>query len=970
MPLPKITRGFHTSTKSIDLYDKQIRLHYVFNNLNCERKAQKYSAIAKQHFLLSKERRINEKLAKQALADKREWLEFEIYDLLKKETILRDKLNLINCDPGEAFLSFSTKELIQDSFHIEKFFSIVTDAQDRQDFSETEKSLRRWLFDGKAIELCDLSNRESCEKQAEELALHASKCHAIHELYQQTIKRKYDDGNEKLNPKINVETAILEHLLKISIERHEKYCEDKKRILFNRREWQEIRVTDPLKPNVEKICVHLGELFIDSTPFFFESALKEFQKTPTEEDVCSSEEVLLQRWFVDEKVIALWRISNKASCEKQDEHYLQNSLKHERFCKLFENPDRLCKFCGNPVNDEKGLIPINPHIRQCIVRSKEYSERKAAIREIEIAILTHILKISKESYQKYQDIAQKILSNKRETLEIRVRNLQDLNITKESIDFGGRSLDAFAIPYLLKCDPVLDSSGFPDFSSPSLVCDEKQEEWQDPIPLSENETIQLLWKENKEEGKFIWRLVNKIKKTSTWIDVNKDSLLTIRALERVSSEYKKIYLLKCRIVVNRSHNRKLESVSIKFVSKWNSEILLDEEQWAITLLSTGSGSDCYGPVGGHAVLSYEGVENGLPFRCYAHLTAVDGPPRVVDKSHELLGEKYYPILIYEHYKTLFYVRKQTKTWVRNRGQVLKMCDRINNEYQSTCEENQPANFNIIAPLFNSFFSEDSISARRQNKTLPENCLSWSVKTVKYADIDLPEPVWPEPDRYIEMHDSKSEKIKDIILNSTSSFLQSMIPSLMRPTKDFGAHQWVKYFGLVGDDIGIEPPFPPFINEILQAPCPFWPSKKVEETHLLLLMPKVVQKKSVNQKGKKITEDKLLTLKILKELVKKPKKGKAMDDTSFLDNMMSEHGDTSIDASYWILITKKGVKDNGSLVLPNKHMEKIKFSYEIATPLEAGVAVCMEYVSSGTKLHNLLFIPLKSITNSHFLKLSI
>jgi len=76
-----------------------------------------------------------------------------------------------------------------------------------------------------------------------------------------------------------------------------------------------------------------------------------------------------------------------------------------------------------------------------------------------------------------------------------------------------------------------------------------------------------------------------------------------------------------------------------------------------------------------------------------------------------------------------------------------------------------------------------------------------------------------------------------------------------PAIAFGKEKWAIYFG----DVGVEPPLPPNIHEILQSPCPFFPGKKVGETHLLTLIPKTVNGKS-------------LTLNSLGELVKSPKQG--------------------------------------------------------------------------------------------------
>jgi hypothetical protein len=71
----------------------------------------------------------------------------------------------------------------------------------------------------------------------------------------------------------------------------------------------------------------------------------------------------------------------------------------------------------------------------------------------------------------------------------------------------------------------------------------------------------------------------------------------------------------------------------------------------------------------------------------------------------------------------------------------------------------------------------------------------------------------------------------------------------------GEVEWKHYFG----DIEPAPDLPSDINDILDSECPFWPDKKVRNTHLLVLMPATVNEEP-------------LTLSLLSELVKSPKNG--------------------------------------------------------------------------------------------------
>ena len=99
---------------------------------------------------------------------------------------------------------------------------------------------------------------------------------------------------------------------------------------------------------------------------------------------------------------------------------------------------------------------------------------------------------------------------------------------------------------------------------------------------------------------------------------------------------------------------------------------------------------------------------------------------------------------------------------------------------------------------------------------------------------------------------------------------------------FGKKKWEKYLG----NIGTEPPLPPNIEEILASRCPYFPKKRIFQTHMFALIPKTVNKQAY-------------TLKALIDLVKEPKIGLRHIWESFL----KEHGETPIKESHWVLMTK-------------------------------------------------------------------
>ncbi len=151
-----------------------------------------------------------------------------------------------------------------------------------------------------------------------------------------------------------------------------------------------------------------------------------------------------------------------------------------------------------------------------------------------------------------------------------------------------------------------------------------------------------------------------------------------------------------------------------------------------------------------------------------------------------------------------------------------------------------------------------------------------------------------------------------------------------PSIAFGKAEWAKYFG----DVGVEPPLPADINAILQSSCPYWPQKKVQETHLLVLVPKTVNGKP-------------LTLKTLGELIEKPLQGTA---TKYLSFDLGEYTDAPAAKSHWALLTRDVIEGSRDKSYSDQKA-LIKAPYELPTVLDATVAVLMEHVRTGTKLYS-------------------
>ena len=166
---------------------------------------------------------------------------------------------------------------------------------------------------------------------------------------------------------------------------------------------------------------------------------------------------------------------------------------------------------------------------------------------------------------------------------------------------------------------------------------------------------------------------------------------------------------------------------------------------------------------------------------------------------------------------------------------------------------------------------------------------------------------------------------------------SLLPEVVFKNKAFGKKEWERYFG----DVGIEPPLPANIENILNEPCSFWPDKKVKETHLLVLIPNTVNGKP-------------FTMNYLGELIQKPKSGHSTKYRIYSDYAKEAVGEKSY-PSHWLLMTRdiipgsiyKYIKECSDMIA--NHRKKTGISYELPNLLEATASILMHYVKTGERL---------------------
>lgn len=138
---------------------------------------------------------------------------------------------------------------------------------------------------------------------------------------------------------------------------------------------------------------------------------------------------------------------------------------------------------------------------------------------------------------------------------------------------------------------------------------------------------------------------------------------------------------------------------------------------------------------------------------------------------------------------------------------------------------------------------------------------------------------------------------------------------------FGVKDWKR----IGIDVKDAPPLPNDLKAIYDQDCPFWKNKRVGDTHMLVLVPKKLGKKTI-------------TIKRIGKLVAPytPNKPACSD---YRRIHKDEDGHKAIKASYWVLMTKDAIPDS----LGEKcSMDHIPDGYDIPTMIEATVCVSSQF----------------------------
>jgi len=203
----------------------------------------------------------------------------------------------------------------------------------------------------------------------------------------------------------------------------------------------------------------------------------------------------------------------------------------------------------------------------------------------------------------------------------------------------------------------------------------------------------------------------------------------------------------------------------------------------------------------------------------------------------------------------------------------------------------------------------------------------------------------------------SAKFRNLLIHSISRTYQireniiNFIPHNPLPAITFGRDQWETYFG----NVGIEPNLPDNINQILQSPCPFWPDRRVEETHFLVLIPRTLSGRD-------------FTLNSLGELIQRPEIRHRTRYALYPEYVTNELGNLRQE-SHWILMTRNVIPNSldrtydDQLNLVRDFSIRTGIPYEIPTALEATTAILTHYVHTGERMYTETFTRCQETVNN-------
>jgi len=156
-----------------------------------------------------------------------------------------------------------------------------------------------------------------------------------------------------------------------------------------------------------------------------------------------------------------------------------------------------------------------------------------------------------------------------------------------------------------------------------------------------------------------------------------------------------------------------------------------------------------------------------------------------------------------------------------------------------------------------------------------------------------------------------------------------------PLDMFGSEEWNSLFGRVAP---ASPPSPELID-LLQSPCPFFPGKRIDQSHLLVYIPNHVD-------GKPLTPNSM------EEYAKNPKTGQNLSKYDFVGPQIMNRCGGLEGAPCWVLITRNvipGSRDKSYKTQQTMVESAAKGEWEVPSLRDVIVCVFAKHAKSGFRM---------------------
>lgn len=185
--------------------------------------------------------------------------------------------------------------------------------------------------------------------------------------------------------------------------------------------------------------------------------------------------------------------------------------------------------------------------------------------------------------------------------------------------------------------------------------------------------------------------------------------------------------------------------------------------------------------------------------------------------------------------------------------------------------------------------------------------------------------------------SENGSVRDVVARCLTASLPGQAGPATFPTPPmaFGEEEWKMYFG----DVGEVDRLPRNIEEILNAPCPYWQGR-VRDTHLLTWIPRTVN-------------GQVLTHTTLEKMIQQPLSGYPAE---LADICTGGNDDTEVTRGHWALLTKWILSGSGGIDGSKKLLGEglLIPPYQPPSIFDAGVSILMHHARTGERLYRETF----------------